>query len=167
MIRLVPRPGNPVDPTTLDSVDAMVQARIDRRITRRQLIERAGQLGIGAAVTAIALRAAGDVSAAPAHSGGVTPLRAQSGETVQVTGPTAPEGTKVEGGTLVLGGYQEPDTMQPYLTQLVVGFDMFSAPMEGLLALDDKLAFLPILATEYSISDDGLTYTFTLREGVK
>jgi peptide/nickel transport system substrate-binding protein len=167
MIRLISRPGDPVDPSTLHSVDAMVQARIDRRITRRQLIERAGQLGIGAVVTAIALRAAGDVSAAPAGSGQRTPLRAQTGETVQVTGPTAPEGTKVEGGTLILGGFQEPDTMQPYLTQLVVGFDMFSAPMEGLLALDDKLAFLPILATEYSISDDGLTYTFTLRQGVK
>ena len=44
---------------------------------------------------------------------------------------------------------------------------MFSAPMEGLLALDQDLAFIPKLATEYSISDDGLSYTFTLREGVK
>ncbi|HET9660702.1 MAG TPA: peptide ABC transporter substrate-binding protein [Thermomicrobiales bacterium] len=167
MIRLIPRFGNPVDPATLDSVDAMVQARIDRRITRRQLIERAGQLGIGAAVTAIALRAAGDVSAAPTRTGGVTPLRGQAKETVPVTGPTAPEGTKVEGGTLILGGDSEPDTLHPYLTQLLVGFDMFSAVMEGLLGLDENLALVPTLATEYSISDDGLNYTFTLREGVK
>ena len=53
MIRLIPRPGDPADPELLSSVDEIVQARIDRRISRRQLIERAGQLGIGAAVTAI------------------------------------------------------------------------------------------------------------------
>jgi peptide/nickel transport system substrate-binding protein len=44
---------------------------------------------------------------------------------------------------------------------------MFSAVMEGLLALDENLGFVPTLATEYSISDDGLKYTLTLREGVK
>ena len=166
MIRPIPRPGNPVDPSTLESVDSMVQARIDRRITRRQLIERAGQLGIGAAVVGIMLRAAGDVQAAPGGGNGGRRLLRQEGTTIPVEGPTAPEGTKVEGGTLILGGHGEPDTLHPYLTQLMIGFDMFSAPMEGLLGMDENLAFVPKLATEYSISDDGLTYTFTLREGV-
>ena len=79
MIRLTPRPGTPVDPTTLSSVDDIVQARIDKRISRRQLIERAGQLGIGAAVTGIMLRAAGEVDAAPGgaarRTGAATPGR--------------------------------------------------------------------------------------------
>lgn len=167
MIRLIPTIGTPIDPESLHSVDALVQARIDRRITRRQLIERSGRLGFAAAVTAIALRATGDVKAAPGGSGGGPSLRAQDGQTIPVTGPTAPEGTPVEGGTLILGSNSEPDTLHPYLTQLAVGFDMFSAPMEGLLAMDENLDFVPKLATEYSISDDGLSYTFTLREGVK
>lgn len=167
MIRLIPRPGKPVDPATLDSVDAMVQARIDRRITRRQLIERAGQLGIGAAVVGIMLNATGDAEAAPGAGGRNEQFLRQGGEPIPVTGPTAPEGTMLEGGTLVIGGNEEPDTLHPYLTQLMIGFDMFSAAMEGLLAQDENLGFLPKLATEYSISDDGLTYTFTLREGVK
>ncbi len=167
MIRLIPRPGAPVDPTTLDSVDAMVQARIDRRITRRQLIERAAQLGIGAAVTGIMLHATGDAKAAPGGQPSTGRLLGQDNETIPVTGPTAPEGARVEGGTLLIGGNEEPDTLHPYLTQLMVGFDMFSAAMEGLLAQDEELGFLPKLATEYSISDDGLSYTFTLREGVK
>ncbi len=167
MIRPLPCPGDPVDPATLDSVDAMVQARIDRRISRRQLIERAGQLGIGAAVTAIMLHAAGDAEAASrAQANGSRFLR-QNGETIPVTGPTAPEGTKATGGTLIVGGNEEPDTLHPYLTQLQVGFDMFGAVMEGLVALDENLAPMPMLATEYSISDDGLSYTFTLRDGVK
>lgn len=166
MIRLKPQFGSPVDPETLGNVDALVQARIDRRITRRQLIERAGQLGIAAAVTAIALRAAGDAEAAPGSRGERHLLR-QDAETIPVSGPTAPTGTKREGGTLIVGDNEEPDTLHPYLTQLVVGFDMFSAAMQGLLAQDENLGFIPKLATEYSISDDGLAYTFTLREGVK
>ena len=32
---------------------------------------------------------------------------------------------------------------------------------------DSTQALIPALATEFGISDDGLTYTFTLREGVK
>jgi peptide/nickel transport system substrate-binding protein len=167
MIRMTPKPGTPVDPDTLSSVDALVQAHIDKRITRRQLIERAGQLGIGAAVTAIMLRAAGEAQAAPGGSARGPKLLGQEGGPIPVEGPTAPEGTQVEGGTLLLGGHGEPDTLQPYLTQLQIGFDMFSAPMEGLVALDQDLAFVPKLATEYSISEDGLSYTFTLREGVK
>ncbi|MEZ4506892.1 MAG: peptide ABC transporter substrate-binding protein [Thermomicrobiales bacterium] len=167
MIRMTARPGAPIDPASLSTVDEIVQARIDRRITRRQLIERAGQLGIGAAVLGVLLRAANDTQAAAGGRGAATLLRNQDGSTVPVEGPTAPEGAQVAGGALLLGGHGEPDTLHPYLTQLQIGFDMFSAPMEGLVALDENLAPQPRLATEYSISEDGLSYTFTLREGVK
>lgn len=167
MIRLQPKPDAPINPETLSSVDALVQARIDRRISRRQLIARAGQLGIGAAVVGVMLRAANDIDAAPGGRAGTPMFLKQDSEPIPVDGPTAPEGTKVEGGTLLLGGNGEPDTLHPYLTQLQIGFDMFSAPMEGLLSLDQDLASVPKLATEFSISDDGRSYTFTLREGVK
>src|SRR5690606_16406514 len=167
MIRMTARPGAPIDPASLSTVDEIVQARIDRRITRRQLIERAGQLGVGAAVLGVLLRAANDTQAAAGGRGAATLLRNQDGSTVPVEGPTAPEGAQVAGGALLLGGHGEPDTLHPYLTQLQIGFDMFSAPREGLVALDENLAPQPRLATEYSISEDGLSYTFTLREGVK
>src|SRR5690554_1546205 len=36
----------------------------------------------------------------------------------------------------------------------------------GLVQLDDSLNVLPSIAKEYSISDDGLTYTFILRDDV-
>jgi hypothetical protein len=91
MIRMTPKPGTPVDPDTLSSVDAIVQARIDKRISRRQLIERAGQLGIGAAVTAIMLRAAGEAQAAPGGSARGPKLLGQEGGPIPVEGPTAPE----------------------------------------------------------------------------
>ncbi|WP_200883897.1 ABC transporter substrate-binding protein [Rhizobium sp. YS-1r] len=38
---------------------------------------------------------------------------------------------------------------------------------EGLLEFDYKLNPSPLLATEWKVSDDGLTYTFKLRQGVK
>jgi len=38
---------------------------------------------------------------------------------------------------------------------------------EGLLAYDENLDPVPQLATEWSVSDDGLRYTFKLRSGVK
>ncbi|TIU26064.1 MAG: ABC transporter substrate-binding protein, partial [Mesorhizobium sp.] len=38
---------------------------------------------------------------------------------------------------------------------------------EGLLTYDFDLTPRPLLATEWSVSDDGLRYTFKLREGVK
>ncbi len=38
---------------------------------------------------------------------------------------------------------------------------------ESLMKLDDDGSVTPLLAEDYSVSDDGLTYTFTLRDGVK
>ncbi|QIZ98016.1 ABC transporter substrate-binding protein [Leifsonia sp. PS1209] len=38
---------------------------------------------------------------------------------------------------------------------------------EGLFKLTDDGKVEPLLATKYTMSDDGLTYTFTLRDGVK
>ncbi|MBP5299524.1 MAG: ABC transporter substrate-binding protein, partial [Lachnospiraceae bacterium] len=38
---------------------------------------------------------------------------------------------------------------------------------EGLLKPDENGNLNPAIASDYSVSEDGLTYTFTLREGVK
>ena len=43
MIRLTPKPGAPLDPTTLSTVDSLVQARIDQRISRRQDNQKTGE----------------------------------------------------------------------------------------------------------------------------
>ena len=37
---------------------------------------------------------------------------------------------------------------------------------ETLVTFDDDMEFISLLATDWTISDDGLTYTFTLQEGV-
>jgi len=58
------------------------------------------------------------------------------------------------------------DTLDP--ARAVSGIDQTRVRVvyNGLLRLDENLSVGPELATEYSVSDDGLTYTFRLRSGV-
>ncbi len=64
---------------------------------------------------------------------------------------------------LRIGAPWSPKTMDPQID----GY-MFTrlGVVEGLTTVDDKLNVLPCLATEWKISDDKLTWTFTLRGGV-
>src|SRR5215216_836202 len=168
MIRLIPQPGEPMDADELHDVEGLVQARIDGRISRRALIERALKIGIGAPVVGVMLHATSDMAyGAPSNGREATLARLQEGQTVPVTGPVQPaEGTMQEGGTIVVGVAEEPDYIHPYLSQTVTGFDVNSGIMEGLLQYDSNEQLNPGLATEFSFSDDGLTYTFKLRTGV-
>jgi len=167
MIRLTPQPGDPIDAESLDSVEGSVQARIDNRISRRSLISRAMSLGIAAPVVGVMLHATSDMAyGAPTQRGRSQPTRAQEGQTTVVTGPTQPEGTMQEGGTVVVGVAEEPDFIHPYISQTVTGFDVVSGIMDTLLTYDGNQALIPSLATEFSVSYDGLTYTFKLRPGV-
>ncbi len=167
MIDLTPRPdrfgtGPAPEPRT---VNELIQARIDGRISRRGLIRRAAALGIAAPVVGVMLHATSDFA-----FGAPNPARsrraAQGGQTVPVEGATAPDGTPQEGGTITAGSTEEPDTIHPYISQTVTGADVYSGMMEGLLAYDSTQQLQPRLATGFEISQDGLTYTFQLREGV-
>jgi len=159
MIDPIPNPDR-VAPEHPRSVDELVQARIDGRLSRRGLVRRAAALGFGAPVIATMLHATSDLFR------GVPTARAE-GAVVELTAPTAPEGEKQAGGTIVAGSNQEPDTLHPWISQLVTGADVYTAVIEGLMGYDATQQLQPKLATEYSISDDGKTFTFTLREGVK
>jgi peptide/nickel transport system substrate-binding protein len=72
----------------------------------------------------------------------------------------------VAGGTLTLGIVEEPETLNPFITQLVTSFNVLSGVMEGLMDYDTGQKLQPRLAESYAVSDDGLTYTFKLRKGV-
>ncbi len=70
------------------------------------------------------------------------------------------------GGRLVVVGTDEPETLNPYLTQLVVGGDILSLVMDPLLQPDDEGIYQGRLAESYDFSDDGLVCTMELREDV-
>lgn len=149
------------------SANDLIQARIDGRLTRRGLIQKATALGFAAPVIGTMLHCTSDdVFGAPNPARIPRPGRAQDGGTRPADAPTAPTGTPIEGGVLVAGTTREPDTLHPWLTQLVTTDDVFTAVIEGLFAYDSSQTLVPTLATGFEVSDDGLTYTFALRQGV-
>jgi len=76
------------------------------------------------------------------------------------------------GGQLVYGSLQEPDTLNPLLSDLLATAEVSSLIFSGLVATNDKGAWMPDLAVEVptlqngSMSQDGLTVTYKLRQGV-
>jgi peptide/nickel transport system substrate-binding protein len=85
--------------------------------------------------------------------------------------PLGPEGQK-RGGTAVMGFYQEPEMLNPYIrTQTVAGIagDFME---RGLLLSDPDGDWIPDLAIEVptiengGVSEDGLTITYNLKEGI-
>jgi peptide/nickel transport system substrate-binding protein len=159
MIDPIPNPDRP-GPAEPLTVDELVQARIDGKLSRRGLVRRAAALGFGAPVIATMLHATSDMAF------GRPTARAFQAQPVEVTGPTEPTGEPQQGGTMTVGTNAEPDSIHPWVSQTVTGGDVLSAVTEGLLAYDHTQTLQPALATEYSIGEDGKTYTFTLREGV-
>jgi oligopeptide transport system substrate-binding protein len=58
-------------------------------------------------------------------------------------------------------------SMDPSMATDEYGFQFLGATMEGLYRLDQDAKPTPGIATEYKMSDDGKTWTFTLREDAK
>jgi peptide/nickel transport system substrate-binding protein len=71
--------------------------------------------------------------------------------------------------TLLVLRYAEPDTLDPALDYETAGAEVIRNIYDPLLfyKAGDPSQFIPMLATEWTISDDGLTYTFKVRKGVK
>ena len=67
--------------------------------------------------------------------------------------------------TYNLGGVVE--TIDPALNTAVDGSTVISNAFEGLVRLDENEKAIPGVAKEWKVSDDGLTYTFTLRDDAK
>ncbi|WP_433294060.1 ABC transporter substrate-binding protein [Actinoplanes sp. CA-030573] len=74
------------------------------------------------------------------------------------------DGEKVQGGTIVYGHEQEPPCIfggwvqQAYISRNI---------LDSVVTMADDGSIKPWLATDWKISADGLTYTFTLKPGVK
>ncbi|WP_353151212.1 glutathione ABC transporter substrate-binding protein GsiB [Pollutimonas bauzanensis] len=59
------------------------------------------------------------------------------------------------------------DSLDPYNTNSTLSQALGKSYYEGLFQFDKDLKVQPLLAESYEPSDDGLTYTFKLRSGVK
>lgn len=89
-----------------------------------------------------------------------------------VIGPPAGE-KPVVGGTLVYGTMEEPDTLNPYISQMLQSVNTSNLFLSGLTTIDDKMKTAPLLAEKVptvengGISKDGKTITYKLRKGAK
>lgn len=61
----------------------------------------------------------------------------------------------------------EPDTIDPALNSAVDGGTIIVHAFEGLMTLDQNAQPIYGQAESHTVSEDGLTYTFTLRDGLK
>jgi len=78
----------------------------------------------------------------------------------------APEGAP-QGGTVVILGHQEISGLGPDDIGPTVHWVMIANIHNSLFELSPMLVLEPVLAESSEVSEDGLTYTFKLRQGVK
>ena len=71
------------------------------------------------------------------------------------------------GGTLQAALDRDPPTMDPHLSGSAVDRQVYQNLYDKLVDTDENLAIVPMLATSWTISPDGKTVTFKLRQGVK
>ena len=68
---------------------------------------------------------------------------------------------------MAVGSPSEPDSLHPWLAGTVAALDLLDGVMDGLLRYTAEGRLRPALAESFSISEDGTTYTFALRQGVR
>lgn len=68
---------------------------------------------------------------------------------------------------LRIGLAEDPDVLDPTLARTFVGRIVFAAVCDKLFDIDDKLNFVPQLASGHEVSADGKTVTIKIRPGVK
>jgi peptide/nickel transport system substrate-binding protein len=85
---------------------------------------------------------------------------------VLVAAVAAP-GVSAQGkGDLVVGVTSDADTLFPWKATQFQAFTMLGLIYDNLVELDQNLDIVPGLAESWEASDDGMTVTFALREGV-
>ena len=118
------------------------------------------------AILAMLVAACGDGGSSSDDTGDTTTTAAPSDDTTATTEATETTEAPMAGGELIVALSTEPNSI--YLPNAAernatnVSVQMF----EGPVWIDDENEIQPALASEWEISEDGLTYTFTLRENV-
>ncbi|MFD3444231.1 ABC transporter substrate-binding protein [Microbacteriaceae bacterium 4G12] len=81
--------------------------------------------------------------------------------------PSGGSAEPVEGGTLTYAsGDAEPTCLDPHVGGNYPQALVSTQYLESLVSLDEDGKILPWLASDWEQSDDGLTWTFTIRDGV-
>lgn len=126
-----------------DEVGALIEQGC---LSRRNFLRTAGLFGLGAAAVGLAGCSSDD---------GTTSDAATSGE-------------QASGGTLVISLPSSPKYLDPILYTGTYESQIINSVCDTLVEYETDLSEISTsLATEWTISDDGLTYTFTIRDDAK
>jgi len=126
-----------------DTMRSLVAEITQGRLTRREAFARGAAAGLG-----------------------LTALMSLAGVPGAVAQDATPNPDAKPGGTLRVGLQADPAELDPHLTSLTAAWHVIEHVYEGLLTVDPTLTPIPALAKSWEISEDGLTYTFNLRQGV-
>ena len=89
-------------------------------------------------------------------------------ETQEAQQPADGGGDAAPADTIVIGRAYDSDNLDPVVQVGNYNIWILDLMLEGLVqCTDDGSAVEPCLATDWTISDDGLTYTFNLKEGLR
>ena len=104
--------------------------------------------------------------AAPAAPAAPAEAPAAAAPAVEAPAAEAPAPATTVPLDVVMGIAANVSNLHPNLTSLTTDWIVLEQIMDPLIVLGSDGTFQPWLATEWSISEDGLTWTFKLREGV-
>jgi peptide/nickel transport system substrate-binding protein len=74
---------------------------------------------------------------------------------------------QTSGGTFIAAMTTEPPELDPYVGGTAANRNIGHHVFESLVTYDENYQLIPQIAASWDISDDGVTYTFHLREGVR
>ena len=83
------------------------------------------------------------------------------------TGASAQTGDPSIGGSVTVGIAQDLDSLDPHRALSAGTSEVLFNLFEGLLKVSPDGGVVPAVASDYTISEDKTTYTFTLRQGVQ
>jgi peptide/nickel transport system substrate-binding protein len=98
---------------------------------------------------------------------GLIPVLSGGTGLAPILSASAQENSPVQGGTFVTLGHQEVASLSPEGSGPTVQWVAIAQIHNALYELDHNYELVPVLAESYEASEDGLTYTFKLRTGVK
>ena len=130
------------------------------RINRRSFLRRAGAFSASAVALSLVAACAAPVTTteAPADSAGATAAEQPAAEVA---------GAPQSGGEIRFGQNNEPDTLDPARSANASAYTVMMNLYDTLVWLDPAdNVFKSGLAESWESSEDGLSYTFKLREGV-
>lgn len=156
----------------------MIDRIVERRLNRRSFL-RMTALAAGTAAVVPLLAACGgddDPTATPAPAATPAPEATQAPDATPGTEPEATATTAAEptqppasggrGGRLIHVRSADADSLDPQRTVAGASWLVFSNIFDTLISKNMDLEFEGLIAESWEISDDGLEYTFNIRDGM-